>query len=523
MIDPVFKRSRRDVLRLAVAAGGATIAATHGVSSTFAQDATPAAPSGREPILEGDPISIYDSGAELPTGDATLTWLENGSGPRTDFMTDLFEKYQEAHPNITVQYDHFPIPDQQQLLSVAIQNNTLPDVFQLAPNIPGPQLVSQGLVAALDDVIPNFEEWKAGFPPNTFFEGVNVFDGKTYTFPITSNQWLTNALLYNVEYVQEAGYDPAAAPLSWDEFREAARKITEAGQGQYYGFLIGGQQTNTLGQIVSQFAELAGAKGGDFNWETGEYNFGSDAFVAAIDLLVALNDDGSIFPGSMQLSNSAAREQSPTGIAGMFLQGQWNIPQWATRNPDFVFDVGFQPLADPNTEMTLTYGPGGANQRWVSATTEVPTVAGDILHYLGTIEGQVAWGTHTQGADPPLFAEAREAAGATDPRMQRVIGLTEAWMRLAPDPAVRNPDVAQVRLELRPVSPDLGELVQGVLVGQVSDAAAALQDLQDRASAELDRAIAAAQEQGADVSRDDWVFPNWDPTQDYSEDRYAEL
>jgi len=107
--------------------------------------------------------------------------------------------------------------------------------------------------------------------------------------------------------------------------------------------------------------------------------------------------------------------------------------------------------------------------------------------------------------------------------MQRVIGLTEAWMRLAPDPAVRNPDVAQVRLELRPVSPDLGELVQGVLVGQVSDAAAALQDLQDRASAELDRAIAAAQEQGADVSRDDWVFPNWDPTQDYSEDRYAEL
>ncbi len=514
--------TRRAALKTIAGAGAASIVGAGGGLPVAAQEATPAT-SGRTPILEGDPIAIYDSGAELPTDDVTLTWLENGSGPRTDFMTDLFAKYHEAHPNITVQYDHFPIPDQQQLLTVSIQNNTLPDVFQLSPNVPGPQMVSQGLVAALDDVIPNFEEWKAGFPPNTFFEGINVFDGVTYTFPITSNQWLTNALLYNVAIVEEAGYDPAAAPLSWDEFREAARKITEQGQGQYYGFLIGGQQTNTLGQIISQFAELAGARGGDLNWETGEYNFASDEYVAAVELLLAINDDGSIFPGSMQLSNSAAREQFPTGIAGLFLQGQWNIPQWSVRNPDFVFDVGFQPLADPETEMKLTYGPGGANQRWVSAGTELPEVAGDILHFLGTPEGQVAWGVHTQGADPPLFAEAREAAGATDPRMQRVNALTDQWMALAPDPAVRNPGVAQVRLELKPVTPTLGELVQGLLVGQVSDAKAALQDLQDRSNAELDRAITAAQDKGAEVSRDDWVFPNWDPTQDYSEEKYAEL
>lgn len=514
--------TRRTALK-AIAGGGAAIAGIRGISPVAAQEATPASSPARTPILAGDPIAIYDSGAELPTDDVTLTWLENGSGPRTDFMADLFAKYHEAHPNVTVQYDHFPIPDQQQLLSIAIQNNTLPDVFQLAPSIPGPTLVSQGMVAALDDVIPNFAEWKAAFPPNTFFEGINEFNGKTYTYPITSNQWLTNALLFNVAHVEAAGYDPTAAPLTWDDFRDAAKKITEQGDGQYYGFLIGGQQTNTMGEIIVQFAELAGAKGGELNWESGEYNYASDEFLAAVDLLVAINDDGSIFPGSMQLSNSAAREQFPTGIAGMFLQGQWNIPQWSVRNPDFVFDVGFQPLADPETEMKLTYGPGGANQRWVSASTELPAVAGDILHYLGTPEGQMAWGVHTQGADPPLFAEVRKAAGAGDPRMQRVIGLTEQWMALAPDPAVRNPGVAQVRLELQPVKPTLGELVQGMLVGQVPDAKAALQDLQDRANAELDRAIAEAQEKGAEVSRDDWVFPNWDPTRDYTEEMYADL
>jgi multiple sugar transport system substrate-binding protein len=472
--------------------------------------------------VAGDPISIYASGAELPSEPVTMTWLENGSGPRTVFMTDLFALYQEAHPNITVQYDHFPIPDQQQMLSIAIQNNTLPDVLQLAPNFPAPQLVGQGLFTPLDDVIPNFADWKAAFPANTFFEGINVFDGKTYTFPITTNQWLTNALLFNTEYMEAAGYDPVAQPLTWDAFRDAARKITEAGQGQYYGFLIGGQQTNTMGEAISQLAELAGAKGGDLNWETGEYNYTSDAFLAAIELLVALNTDGSVFPGSLQLSNSAAREQFPQGVAGMILQGQWNIPQWSTRNPDFTFDVAFQPLADPATTARLTYGPGGANQRFVSATTHVPTVAGDILHYLGTVEGQTAWGAHTQGSDPPLFPEVRQAT-AEDPRMQRVYELTEEWMRLAPSPAVRNPGVAQENLEMRPVTPNLGEIVQGLFTGQLSDPKAAMRDLQDRANAELERAIKAAQDKGAEVSRDDWVFANWDPTRDYTEEDYQAL
>jgi multiple sugar transport system substrate-binding protein len=177
---------------------------------------------------------------------------------------------------------------------------------------------------------------------------------------------------------------------------------------------------------------------------------------------------------------------------------------------------------DTSTSNRLTYGPGGANPRFVSATTEQPAVAGDILHFLGTLEGQIAWGTDTQGSDPPLFAEAR-AASAEDPRMQRVNKLTEEWMVLAPSPAVRNPGVALVELERRPLTPNLGELVQGAFTGQVSDIKAAMQDLQDRANAELDQAINAAQGKGAEVSRDDWIFANWDSTQDYTEELYKDL
>ncbi len=51
--------------------------------------------------------------------------------------------------------------------------------------------------------------------------------------------------------------------------------------------------------------------------------------------------------------------------------------------------------------------------------------------------------------------------------------------------------------------------------------AAAMEDLQSRANAELDRAIAAAQEKGAEVSRDDFIFADWDPTAEYTADNYG--
>lgn len=76
---------------------------------------------------------------------------------------------------------------------------------------------------------------------------------------------------------------------------------------------------------------------------------------------------------------------------------------------------------------------------------------------------------------------------------------------------------------MQPVQPDFGQVVQGIFTGQLSDARAALTDLQSREDAELERAIEAARANGAQVTRDDWVFPNWDPTRDYVEADYAAL
>jgi len=57
----------------------------------------------------------------------------------------------------------------------------------------------------------------------------------------------------------------------------------------------------------------------------------------------------------------------------------------------------------------------------------------------------------------------------------------------------------------------------------LGDPKKAMQDLKNRSDAELERAIKAAQAKGAKVTRDDWVFPNWDPMKYYTDADYAAL
>ncbi|MFN3980165.1 MAG: sugar ABC transporter substrate-binding protein, partial [Caldilinea sp.] len=137
-----------------------------------------------------------------------------------------------------------------------------------------------------------------------------------------------------------------------------------------------------------------------------------------------------------------------------------------------------------------------------------------------SLEGQYAWNKVAGVSDPGYLVEALETA-STDPRELRALETQNRMYRVGPSPLIRNLDVAMVNQELRAITPNFNEVIQGLMAGQITDVKAQFQDLQDRANAELDRAIKAAREKGANVSRDDYVFSNWDPMQDYTEADYA--
>jgi multiple sugar transport system substrate-binding protein len=365
-----------------------------------------------------------------------------------------------------------------------------------------------------------------------FLDGVHVFDGKTYTFPQMSSKRYWSMTFYNSQYVEEAGYDLEAERMTWDQFRDAAKKITDNGQGQYYGLIYGGQSSGRFSDYVRFLGRMAGASSGgslgfeDVDWRTGEFVYTSDEYLAAIELLVAIHEDGSVFPGAMSLTEAEARAQFPNGVAGMILEGPWNIPQWQRDAPDFKFGLASQPVPNDGEPMPITFEEVGSNTLFVYAESPYKQIAGDMYAYIGSVEGQVAIMAATQGNLRAMIPEAVEIAQETvelDPYASEALALYDEQLRMGPMVQIRNAGAAQVAQEKRALSPDFGQVVQGILTGQVTDAKAAMEDLESRSNAELERAIKAAQDAGAEVSRDDFVFPNWDPTVDYTEAMYDEL
>jgi multiple sugar transport system substrate-binding protein len=465
-------------------------------------------------LVEQGPIKIYDYGVALPTDNVTFRFADH-QGVRVPFQQALHAAFMEAHPNITIAYDSLGA-DLAELLVVGVQSGDAHDILPSNAGFPMVQGVAEGWLAPLDDIIPEFEAWKSAYPENSFLPGINVFDGKTYACPMFSSKVHRQLLYFNADLMAEAGYDPASKPLTWDEFRDAARKITESGG---YGFANAGGPGS---QFVNTIAEIAGAHGAEFNWLTGDYNYTSDEYLATIELMQAMNDDKSFMPGMTSITDTDVRARFPEGQIGTYISGTWNVSIWEQETPDFSFGVGSAPVPNSGDAWPISKAPGNADSYVAYSGTDYPAVAGALLRFIGSLEGNIALKEISKTLNPVAFPEADLMVEVSEVGKQ-ALEINGQQQRFAPHPAVRNIDTTAVEMRRRAVTPNLNDVVNGIFAGQISDPAAALQDLQDRANAEFERALQEARDEGAEVSRDDYVFPNWDPTQDYGLEMYEAL
>jgi multiple sugar transport system substrate-binding protein len=504
--------SRRTAIQSAAAV--AALAAT-GEHVAFAQTpaGTPAAPAWPVLLQEG-PITIYDYGVPLPADDVSFRFADH-QGVRVSFQEAFQAAFVKAHPNVEITYDSLGA-DLAELLIVGVQSGDLHDIIPMNAGITLAQGVAEGWLAPLDEVIPNFEAWKNAYPENTFLPGINQFDGKTYACPMYSSRFHRNLMYYNIDLMQQAGYDPATKSLTWDEFRDAAKKIGESGN---FGFAnAGGPGAN----FVNTLAEIAGAHGGEFNWQTGDFNYTSDIYLGVIELMQAMNDDRSFMPGMASITDTDVRAKFPEGQIGTYISGTWNVSIWEQANPDFKFGVASAPVPNSGTAWPMSKPPASGEGYLVYSGSENQEVAGALLAYIGSLQGNVALKEISKSINPVAFPDADHLVEVSD-AAKAALALNASQLRFAPHPAVRNVQATQVEMKRRGVTPNLNDIVNGIFGDQIDDPKAALQDLQDRANAEFERALKEAQDEGAQVTRDDYVFTNWDPTVDYGLEQYQAL
>jgi multiple sugar transport system substrate-binding protein len=348
----------------------------------------------------------------------------------------------------------------------------------------------------------------------SLYEGMTIFDGRIYSFPIFSPRQHATTLWYNEDMVTAAGVDPEADLRTWEGVREAAQAMTS---GRTYGILLPIQFAARMGEHVQDLAEIAGAPG-PIDWRTGEYAYGTQPYVDAIEFLLSFQEDGSLHPASSSLDARNGRARWAAGEAALFFDGPWNSGVLNNNFPEVidVMNAAGIPVRSLD-DQAYTYNSPSGGVFWISSQSEHPEVASAILQNFTSDEYYL--GLAQRMDQPPLDLSAVDRADV-HPVYKKVISNFLDVVRIAPEPVIKNPNVALVAAEMRSISPNLGEIVQGAFSGAIPNLQATLQTYADQLTAERERAIQVVQGRGLEVSVDDWIFPNWQPGVDYTAEQY---
>ena len=446
----------------------------------------------------------------------TIQWWDHYA-PLEELLNGIFDAYHQANPNVTVERTLYNLPELGQSLQLAFNSGQAPDVHAIASlNIPTARLVQDGWFTPIDDYVS--DEFKARFPEGILLEGLHTFGGKLYSFPMFSFRSDSTATWFNKQLVEDAGLDPENPPATWDEFRSAAKAVTDKGGGKTFGWIQAIGLPERLGVQVSELAQTAGAAG-VIDWTTGEYAYHTDPFLQAIEFVMSMNADGSLMPGSTSLDARNARANFAAGAAAFNFDGPWTVGVIDGSFPEFsdYLGVGQIPVPNASDAAYISKGPNGGDF-WVNSQSKHPEIGAAILEAFNTPEFYV--GLAERQDQPPLDLAAVQQA-TVHPAYAKALGLFGDIIRLAPVPEIKNPNVSEVNARLTDIRPNFGEILQGLFSGDISDAKTTLEDYSSKLSADRERAINDAVAAGFDVSADDWVFPNWVKSEDYTSEKYA--
>ncbi|WP_102124699.1 ABC transporter substrate-binding protein [Deinococcus planocerae] len=452
-------------------------------------------------------------------------WWSQESAEDKAFLDARIAEFEKANPDIDVRLQVLPADQYLNAVNLAFRGGNPPDVFR-AGGFSAPRLedyAALGWLLPLNNLRSN--SLITRYPSNTIAEGTVIFGGKMYSVPYFRTGVNNMAFLYyNKKIFAEAGL--SAPPRTWNEVRAYARKITETGKGRYFGWAMQPKSPpSTYGGYLSTVARrgFVGEPHPALDYTTGRYNAEHPGQVAAVEFLRKLNlEDKAVIPGWESLDFNTLQDTFAQGRVGMMLGFAAYAGTFSTRYNMKESDFGIAPMPT-ETGKYLTRLPKGPPVGWfaISARTKAPKEAYKLFDFLNSEPFSLA-NAQERGHAPPLRLPTATLArlNFTIPAQ---IAVTNTEGVLRPDPRLRSPDWVKVLANFKPPQPQLYEIHAQYINGQISNYLDAAKKYDAAWNAELDRAIAAAQKDGAKVCRELLIFPNYTATRDFGSRDYAAL
>ncbi|MGG0736670.1 sugar ABC transporter substrate-binding protein [Niallia taxi] len=229
-----------------------------------------------------------------------------GMGDEVKQLPKMAEEFTKE-TGIEVKIQSIPWASAHDKLLTAVASKKGPDVLQMGTTWM-PEFQAAGALADMGEYMDKYPNLK----PDNFFEGsveTTLFDSKYYGIPWAAE---TRVLFYRTDILEAVGYKEA--PKTWEELKDAAKKLSERGENMY-GLNVDAKE-QTLGFMFAR-------QNGSALVSEGKPLFNEKAFTEAVSYLNDFIEKG--YAPKQDLGMDVSQTFSGDAIVPMFISGPWMV------------------------------------------------------------------------------------------------------------------------------------------------------------------------------------------------------
>ncbi len=313
--------------------------------------------AGEEAMAEGEKVTL-----------TVWSWRTEDE----DAYNEIFDVYEAAHPNVTVEFVPFVATDYNNILATGLTGEGGPDVVQLRAYGGLQPLIEAGQLEPLDGKVKTLEN----FSSDLLKGAMGVKDGRIYGVPFGIQ---VLGAYYNKGVFDELGL---SEPTTWDEFIAALETLKENG---YIPIAAPAKDTWML-PIIHDAVGAPRYGGPEFEKKilAGETDFTDPNYVASIQLVKDLQP---YMPENVVgVSYQDSRTLFLTERAGIFIGGSFEVGFWRNEGPELELGAFRVPPA-PDSVLDHPLAPGWMDGSYgVNANSDAKEEAFKLVEWMGTQE-----------------------------------------------------------------------------------------------------------------------------------------
>lgn len=229
--------------------------------------------------------------------------------------------------------------DYSDVINIALMANDGPDLFRPSTStLAG--YVNAGYAVPISD-LEGSENLLGLYDKDELIVGDQLFNGEVYTLPYSLQSY---KMIINRDLFDQAGIENP--PATWDELREDAKIITEASNGEAFGYFLAPQSGWTMDHYI--YSTASGALGHyGYDAVSGSYKY-SDG-LPIVENILGMIKDGSVFPGYENMDADTARAQFSAGHVGIVMAASFDAAVYTEQFPAVCkWEVCDPPAIDEN-------------------------------------------------------------------------------------------------------------------------------------------------------------------------------